>query len=184
MSWKQIAKSKDLIIFEKVLKNYKFKIEARKNNNIWEIYKTKIQGETSKLLLQFKVTDEELNEIIKNLKRNIKIEKGFINKPINLIVKLKRVFKDEFTEKWEISINNDDKNFVLINFENDLYADIILNKYYKPYEAKILNEIKNSLAFYELSNNIYIKIYYYENSISYDEEKEIFFPFDEGDFDY
>ncbi|MEM4398093.1 MAG: hypothetical protein QW757_05740 [Candidatus Woesearchaeota archaeon] len=177
MGWKQIAKSNDLIIFEKSLKNYKIKIEARKNYNYWEIFKIKISGEKTTILSQYRVSEDELKEYLKKLKstkKEIEKEENFVSNKLDFLISLKRIFKEEFTEKWEFSINKEDKNFVLINFEDDLVIDIVMNKRYINFETKILNQIKQSLGFDEISSNTEINIYYYEKSNFYKEDIMIF----------
>ncbi|MEM3373649.1 MAG: hypothetical protein QXE31_00360 [Candidatus Woesearchaeota archaeon] len=175
MSWKQIAKSNDLIIFEKNLKNYKIKIEARKTNDYWEIFKTKIKGESSTLISQYKVSNNELNDILKKLKKNKQEVNEEINfRPEKIFISLKRIFKEEFTEKWEFKILNEDKNFILLHFEDALEVDIVLNKKYKPYENQILNQLRDNLGLEEFSSNIYTRVYYFETTSYYSEENDFF----------
>jgi hypothetical protein len=166
MSWKKVAESNELIILEKSLKNYKLKIEARKNHNVWEIFKTKVNGESSNLISEYTLDNKkEVKELINKLKNEefsgLKIKGSSKNKGLG--ISLKRVFKEEFVEKWFFNIgNNKIKNFILIRFDKEISVDIVLNDKYRPYEKKLLPEIEDMLGLRELGESINYDIYYFK----------------------
>ncbi|NTV24566.1 MAG: hypothetical protein HGA85_09485, partial [Nanoarchaeota archaeon] len=78
MGWKIVAESDDLIVLEKELKDSKLKIEARKNEDLkWEVFKTKIKGESANLVSEFTLDDKhEVKKLITQLKRDVAIKTG------------------------------------------------------------------------------------------------------------
>ena len=165
MSWKKVAESSDLIILEKSLKNYKLKIEARKNEEVWEIFKTKVNGESSNLISEFTLDNKrEVKELINKLKRDeFRGLKNKNSKKGELGISLKRVFKEEFVEKWFFHIRNSkSKSFILIRFDKEICVDLVLDEKYRPYEKKILPEIEDKLGLRDLGETINYDIYYFK----------------------
>ena len=98
MSWKKIADSNDLIVFENRANKYKIKIEARRKDYGWEVFKTKIKGETADLISEH-LTDnkKQVLQLINKLKndKNINVKKR------QLSTSLKRIYKEDFIDYWK-----------------------------------------------------------------------------------
>ncbi len=167
MSWKKVADSKDLIILEKSLKRYKLKIEARKNKQaVWEIFKTKIDGESSNLLSEHTIKDySQLKEVIKELKLNKingKEKKESFPPKLKMEISLKRAFKEDFVEKWIFSVEEEKDNFAIIRFDKTIEVNLIIKEKYKLHEKKILNQIEDKLGLKDLGETINYNLFYYK----------------------
>ena len=96
--WKKKVDSEELIVLESQFKDYKLKIEARKNSLGWEVFKTKVIGDSSDLISEyFLESKKQAMEIISKLQndRNLRT-KDRTN------VSLRRVYKEEYLEKWNL----------------------------------------------------------------------------------
>ena len=108
MTWKKIAESNDIIVFENETKKHKIKIEARKRNNGWEVFKTRIDGDSSNLISEHFIEDrKQALKLINRLKRDTSLFRSRQG------IMLKRVYKEEFLEKWTFTIDDENiKNFL------------------------------------------------------------------------
>jgi hypothetical protein len=167
MNWKKIADSSELIVFEKDLESHKLKIEARRIDNGWEVFKTKVEGSKSDLLSEHILENKhEALELIDKLKDE-KEEKSE-RKP-SPKVSLKRIYKEEFVEKWFFSINEEPvKNFVIIRYDNIIRADIVMHEAYAINERDIVAQIEEKLGLPEFGEAVVHEIYYFKryNKIS------------------
>ncbi len=167
MEWKKVAESKELIILEKELKDYKIKIEARKiDDSSWEVFKTKVNGESSSLISEYNLdTEHQVKKVIEKLMKD-DISKTQIRTPQktnSLEISLKRIYKEEYIEKWFFFIGNDNiKNFLVAKFDNNITVDVVMHEKYRHYEKSILSYIEEKLGLKELGETISHDIYYFK----------------------
>lgn len=166
MGWKKIAESKDLVVFEKALKDLKLKIEARKTEDTWEVFKTEIkQNEANLISEHFLENKNEVEKLIERLKREKYRPKNQYKYPIK--ISLKRILKEEFIEKWTFYIEDKNiKNFLYVKFDNDTYVDIVMHEKYKYSEESILAQIEYKLGLKDFSDAIQYEVFYYKKNIS------------------
>ncbi len=177
--WKKTVESKDLIVFEKILKKFKLKIEARKNGDIWEVFKTRINENSSELISEHYL--ESKKEVLKLINRLMKDKKTAPSKKKALIT-LRRVYKEDFLEKWFFNINNEPiNNFIIIKYDTKIMADLILHEKYSFIEKDILNKIESYLGLRELGELITYEKYYFKKH-STESSKKINPEFIEVDF--
>ena len=167
--WKKTAESDELIVFEKQLKQHKLKIEARKNNSGWEVFKTKVRGNNADLISEHLLDNKnqvvKLIDRLKKEKKNIPIQKG-------IHISLKRVYKEEFIEKWFFKINNEEfKNFLLIKFDDDIKVDVVMHEKYTTSEKSIMEHVENNLGLEELGDSIQYDVFYYKQH-KYESKKD------------
>ncbi len=168
--WKKIVDSKELLIYEKKIKNIVIKIEARlSENNEWEIFKKYCASDDLNYVENFLAkTTTELDFIIKNLmKKNlgkkelkeIKLKESKIPK-----LSLKRDFKEYCMEKWLFTIDIEKiENLLFLKYDEIVEVDIILNEIYKPISSKIIDEIKNTFSLKDEQSNLKINVYYFSS---------------------
>ncbi len=163
MSWKKIAESNDLIVFEKKLKKYRLKIEARKTSFGWEVFKTKLAGTSSSLISEHVLDNKkQALQMINKLKKESKIRN--IKKSAN--ISLMRVYKEDLIEKWYFHVNNHKtKNFLIAKFDTAIKVDIVLHEDYRLYEDDIISQVETSLGLKELGDSSIFEIYYFKRSI-------------------
>ena len=166
--WKKKVESEELIVHESQFKDFKLKIEARKNNNGWEVFKTKVVGDASDLISEYFLENKkQALEIITKLQndRNLRI-KGKTS------VSLKRVYKEEYLEKWNFSVNNEDmRNFVLVKFDTTLLVDIVMHEKYIITEKEILSQISDKLGLTQFGDTTAYDIFYYKRNSSIKEKR-------------
>jgi len=78
--WKKTAESDELIVFEKQLKQHKLKIEARKNNSGWEVFKTKVRGNNADLISEHLLDNK--NQVVKLIDRLKKEKRTYLSKKV------------------------------------------------------------------------------------------------------
>jgi len=159
--WKKIAESEDLIVFERQLKNYKLKIEARKNKNRWEVFKTKVSKNSSNLISEHTLKNKkQALQMINKLKTDKNI-KTLVRKKVK--VSLKRVIKEDYVEKWVFYINKDqEKNFLIVKFDTKIKADLVVHEKYQKNEDDIINQVEDELGLRELGEECIFDIYYFK----------------------
>jgi hypothetical protein len=173
MDWRKIVESKDLIILEQEQNEIKFKIEARKTENFWEVFKTQIKGTSSELLSEYTVdTRNDVRNLITRLKTENRPSVKRIPSKKGVRISLKRVFKEEFVEKWYFQIDKDStRNFLLVKFDSEVAVDVVMNEKYRYFESQVLLQIEEKLGLKEIGDQIRYEIYYYNRNIKKDSEK-------------
>lgn len=169
MSWKKVAESNEIIVFEKKLKTYKLKIEARKNSYGWEVFKTKVNGSSSSLISEHILdTKNEAIQLIDKLKKDTNTNS--ISKKTS--ISMMRVYKEEFVEKWYFTVNdNPIRNFLIAKFDNTIRVDIVMHEKYRLYEDDIISQVEKSLGLKELGESSVFEIYYFKRAIKNRENK-------------
>jgi len=170
MGWKKIAESNDLIVFEQKLNKERLKIEARRKDNGWEVFKTKIVGENSNLISEHMLDNKkQAIDMINKLKKDTSTQ--VIKRQVK--VSLKRVYKEEFMEKWELIVNEEAiKNFVYLKYDNKVKADVVLHEKFYLVEKSILNQLGQKLGLKELAEAIQYEVFYYKRFSSNTERRE------------
>lgn len=163
--WKCLVNTKELITYEKRKGNMKIRIEARFSDNMWEIYKTyhSITGDIT-FTEEYEANDRKKAQIIiSKIKKEVLDEKkikNIQNLRKNLLLNVRRIYKEQNVEKWCFSINNEDEsNYVIIRFSDDVEMDILVDEKFKYIETEILDEINKILGLddmnYDLVQNIF-----------------------------
>lgn len=164
MSWKKIADSNDLIVFENQAKKHKIKIEARRKDYGWEVFKTKINGETADLISEH-LTDNKKQVL--QLINKLKSDKNLNTKKRQLTTSLKRIYKEDFIEKWHFFVNNEAiKNVMMVKFDTNLIVDVIMHEKYLLNESSILKQISEKLGLDEFGESANYDIFYYKKHSS------------------
>ncbi len=158
MKWKKIVDQPELKVYESKINGKTIRIEARLENDSWHIIKR-----SGNDVLEYKVNPDDFKEILNDIlgkrqKRKIKKE---------LKIKLYRTFKDNVSEKWIISIDDESySNFAFVHMNSDIISvDVILHFKYKKYEEYILNELKITLGLHD--EDVEYNVYYYTYSNKY-----------------
>ena len=163
MTWKKIADSQELLVFEKYDKDHKLKIEARKNNDGWEVFMTRLKGDTSNLLSEYFLDSKrQVLDIVEKLKKQRPRKK--IRDYNRASVSVKRAYKEEFVEKWYFTVAQDSvKNVLFIKFDAPTQADIILHERYRRYESNIVDQLEDKLGLSEASEVIQYHTFYFRH---------------------
>ena len=169
MSWKKVAESKEVIVFEKELKDSKLRIEARKNHSSgWEVFKTEIRNDSAQLISEYALDDmDKVKQIIEKLK-NGKEPKMYAKRSYSpATVYIKRKYKEDFIEKWTFTVGrNDVQNFLYVKFDNDILVDIVMHDSIKSFERKVLSQIEEKLGLKDLGESIKYDIFYFSTNKS------------------
>jgi hypothetical protein len=172
MVWKKLVEAEDLIVLEKHLKDYKVKIEARHDLDKWYIFKSYIYNNESSLVSEFSLNS--LHEVKKKI-NDLKKEKVLTLDELRRVgsprldsvhVSMKRVYKEEFVEKWLVSITRkDEKNFVLVRYDDDIKIDFVIDERYKQYQEEINRQVEEKLGLNDFSEFIAYNIYYFRDHV-------------------
>lgn len=170
--WKKLLDTKDLIAYEKSLKNAKIRLEARLKNNRWRVYKTynpvvrDIDAKES--ISQVKEYIAASRDEAQLLLNDLQHEDDSVSVKSNLGMKMlkldmRRCYKEEFVEKWKFTIDDfSEDNFVVARFDAEIKLDVILHERYNPLEKQILEKLISSLGLKEISNRIKYDFYYFK----------------------
>jgi hypothetical protein len=175
MNWKKLVDTKDLIVFERKQKDHKIKIEARKSEESgWEVFKTKITENSSNLMSEYSIENKsEAKKLIDRLKDEKENKNKIIQNKLFKSVSIKRAFKEEFVEKWYFTIGTDKtRNFILLKFDSNIKADVVMNEKFRMLERKILSNIEDLLGLKELGDTISYELYYFSRNKSAYENME------------
>ena len=163
--WKKVVESRDIIVFEKNLKDCKLRIEARKaDGQGWEVFKTKVTKDSSNLISEFSMdTKIQARQIIKKLKNErVAASSTSRNSPSALKVSLKRAYKEDLVEKWYFHLSDSRiKNFIIVRFDTTITVDVVMHEKYRYYERAILQQLEDKLGLKELGDTIKHEIYYF-----------------------
>ena len=170
--WKCVINTKDLKTYESVDDNLQVCIEARQNNSFWEIYKT-YRSNNLTFTEEYEANNiEEARDIINKMKNDVVDEKtlkkiDYLRK--NLVVKVKRVFKEDNVEKWKFSVGSEKfENIIIIRYsEKDIEMDIIANERLKFIESEILDEIYRILGMNDFGSEVIQNIYFFSKKSSF-----------------
>lgn len=181
--WKNIEKSKEVLILEKQLKqnNLNIRIESRElASKKWDVYMSLYNEEGVKHVAKFH-TKSKSNalDIVRLLKSranypsivsNIDKLKGFDEREAKFVNNMRRLSKDFNVEKWEVNvIDNKHSNYVYVFFDETLKCDIVLHEEYMPFQDDIIKELENILALY---SPIKFNVFFYRGHIEETKEQK------------
>jgi hypothetical protein len=134
----------------------------------WDIYKVYYDGKGLNYVEEYSAEDrDKALYLINKLKdkkqltiKEIKQIKSLENK--SLFLEFKRIYKEEYIEKWDFSLDKSIKNnFVLVKFDEKIRLDIVVHEKYKILENHIIQKIVEILGLKELVCEIIWNIYYF-----------------------
>ncbi len=179
MMWSLLVDDNELIMLENIEHSMKIRIEARFNNQNWEIYKTyhSVDGKISFTEEYECRTKKEAKEIINKIKLEILTEEEINDikqTSKDLTLSIRRVYKDSKFEKWSFSINKSDfNNYILVRYSDKLEMDIIANEKYKYFEVEILDEINKILGVNDFDTDLVQNMFFFsKKSAFYTNAKE------------
>lgn len=159
MEWKNIVDKPDIKVFESK-NDEKIRIEARYEDKRWHIIERNL-SDPSKYIQEYEVESKDFEDFLKKI-----MKKSYNHKKEHISVKIYRIFKDSFAEKWLISVNDEKySNFVLVHYDDLVTLDLVLHMKYKPIEQKIIFDVVSSLGLNE--DDLEYNIYYYTYSSRY-----------------
>ena len=168
MGWVQTVSEKDFLCFENNKKHVSMRIESRKNDNEWVIYKTFYsQNEVNHTEEYVAPTFDKMNQIINTLQKEkqptiTQIRELVLQKSKKTEVKVEREFKEYNVEKWKFSVNKDAAiNFALVRTSEEVDVDFIMHESYKKQETTIIKEIVSILGFDGMEEVMNINCYYF-----------------------
>ena len=170
--WKCVIDTKELKTYESNDENLQICIEARQNNSFWEIYKT-YRSKTLTFTEEYEANSaEEAKDIIKRMKNDVVDERTLKKIDLlrkNLVIKVKRVFKEDNVEKWKFSVGSEKfENIIIIRYGlKDIEMDIIVNEKLKFIESEILDEIYRILGMADFTTEVVQNIYFFSKKSSF-----------------
>ncbi len=185
--WKKLVNNAHTVAYEKKLGDYRIIIEARNQDNGWEIIKKYIGSGINFNESYNAQNSSELKTILKQLRNEKELTKAeihdinrFKKKPLR--VQLRRAYKTSEVEKWHFSINDDFTNIVTIHYADELEIDVVMEQQLKYVEEKILAKLYETLGVDFQETSIQQHIYYYNKKTDYyldspDEELDVEFVF-------
>lgn len=179
-NWLEIEHSNEIICYENNQNELNCRIEARLNQKkSWNIFKTYFDKKEFNFVEEyFADNSEEAIKIIDNLKKEESLsikEIKSIQEEKNKVptIKIQRMFKELDSEKWSIKINSEPiHNFFVINFEDQIYIDIIVFEKFKIFEDKIVKEIIETLNLEKFDIPTNTNIFYFTKRKQILKEKE------------
>ncbi len=169
MEWKKIAESNDLIVFEKKGKRVDIRIEARREKgSSWNVYKTYLIRGDKNYVEEYKAQGRhQLRQLLDYLSKGKEPTVSQLGMKARLqrtepMLDFRRVYKEEYVEKWEFSFNKEGfVNFLLVRFDSTLDIDIVMDRRYKVMEKAIIRKITEFLGIKEVIAPSRIRVYYY-----------------------
>ena len=157
----------DVIIYELKTSGINARIECRKEEAMWHIFKTYYYKDINYTEEFSAYNEEELDMLLKQLmKEPLLTLEEIKEKKMNLLrypkVLVKRAYKEDNIEKWLFSIDDDGYfNFFIIRDYDEFEIDIVMNEKYAPYESKIIETINNILSLNNIDADVKENIYYF-----------------------
>lgn len=168
MGWEQTISTEEFICYEKRSKAISVRIESRKTEDGWHIYKSYFNdrglNHTEEYLAP---TIDKMQQVIQTLQDekppSIKaLQELMLEKSRKVHIKLERDFKEYNVEKWRFSVNHaKSENFCLVRCYDEIDLDIVLHESLKMQEKYIVKEIINTLGFDDMEDLLNIQCYYF-----------------------
>ena len=168
MGWKQTFSTDELLCFEDKSKAVSSRIESRKTDDGWIIYKTFYNenglNHTEEYIAP---TYDKMKQVVNSLQSEKKptlsqLRDLMLEKSKRVTVRVERAFKEYNVEKWRFAVNNETfLNFVLVRCYDEIDLDIVLHEAYKSQEQSILDELVNILGFEGMEDSLNITCYYF-----------------------
>jgi len=168
MVWKKLLETNDLIAYEKSSKTKKVRLEARFENQRWRIYKTynfdNDIGEAITHVQEYIASStDEAHILLDDLRSEKDITLSELPEIQLCTIELKRVYKEEFVEKWKFKIDDfNTDNFLVVRYDNTVILDIILHDKYNSIEKALLEKLIDSLGLKDISSKIQYDFFYFK----------------------
>lgn len=168
MRWKKLLQTNDLIAYEKVCKGKKVRLEARFENSRWRIYKTynfdnKENDSITHVQEYIAFSLDETQTLIDDLILEKDIELSDLPEVNTFSIDLKRIYKEEFVEKWKFRLDDSIiDNFIIVRYDETICLDIILHDKYNCVEKKLLEKIIENLGLKDISQKIQYDFFYFK----------------------
>jgi hypothetical protein len=165
--WKCLVDSNELITYEKIKSNMKVRIEARYSDSLWEIYKTyhSVSGDVSFTEEYEAPNRKKALGIISKIKKEVLDEKKI--KSIeslrkNLVINVKRNYKELNVEKWAFAVNDEEyNNYVIVRYSDDIEMDVLADEKFKYIETEIIEELNRILGLNDFGKDIIQNIFFF-----------------------
>tara|TARA_Y100000310_G_C20588266_1_gene766580 strand:- start:597 stop:1190 length:594 start_codon:yes stop_codon:yes gene_type:complete len=168
MRWEKIVDSHDLISYEKDKEDMNIRIEARLNkDNTWSIYKTYFKGDNNNFIDEHKAASiSDARKIVEKLLEEKDLSLKEINeikakKKKSLDINIKRAFKEDNIEKWNIYFNSSNVGFLNIKYDDKIMIDLVIDESFRFLEKELLEELNIVLGLTEISRDIFFNNYYF-----------------------
>lgn len=168
MGWKKLLETNDLIAYEKVSKAKKIRLEARFENQRWRIYKTYNfdnlkENSISHVQEYIAYSIDETHFLLEDLRNEKEIELLDLPETKTFSLDLKRVYKEEYVEKWKFMIDDFNvDNFIIIRYDSTICMDIILHDKYNSLEKVLLEKLIDNLGLKDISAKIQYDFFYFK----------------------
>ena len=170
--WKRLVNDTHTISYVKNLGEYRIIIEARNEENGWEIIKKYVGSGINFSETYNAHSTGELKNLLKHLRSEKELSRAEIRdiakiKKRPLRVQIKRAYKTSSVEKWHFSINDNYTNFITVHYGNELEIDIVMEQQLKYIEEKILHRLYEALGLDAEDAPINQHIYYFNKKSDY-----------------
>ena len=168
MGWERTLATEELICFEEKAKTVSTRIESRKSDDGWAIYKTYYNESGINYTDEFTATTfEKMSQIVKAIQKEkrptvTQLRKLMLDKSKKVQIKVERAFKEYNVEKWKFGVNSDGLlNFALVRCYDQIDLDIVMHESYKMQEVAITTKILQILGFEEMEDVLTVNVYYF-----------------------
>lgn len=168
MTWKCILSDPDVLCYQKSKKSYAVRIEARKVEDAWKIYKSYYNNADLNITETFEAKDRNEMEsllaalrtqpdpTIKHLRERMIVDKKVVK------VKLQRAYKEYNVEKWKFTVNSfSHPNFLVLRFYDATELDIVMHEQLAKFERQIVRELLKVLGVDSADDDVTIRCYYF-----------------------
>ncbi|MFT7615797.1 MAG: hypothetical protein ACI8Y7_000622 [Candidatus Woesearchaeota archaeon] len=170
MGWVQKISTEDFVCLERESKSISSRIESRKTDDGWIIYRSHYSDKGINHTEEFVVsTEDKMQQVITALQQETvpsedSIKQLMLEESRKVEVKIEREYKEYGVEKWKFNVNHDKQhNFAIVRCYDEVDIDIILHEQYRKREMHILREIVDMLGFEGMEDVINMNCYYFSN---------------------
>lgn len=185
MDWVRTFSNEEFECFESNSNAIQCRIEARKTEEGWNIYKSFFDKKGLNYTEEFVApTYDKMIQIVKSLKKEkepsvSQLRKLVLEKSRKAQVHIEREYKEYNVEKWKFGVNSDPlMNFVIVRCYDEVDLDIVIHESYKTQEQSIVNEIISILGFEGMEESINLNCYYFQKHITKTFEPKTSEPFE------
>ncbi len=171
MGWKQTLSTDELICFEDRTKAVSSRIESRKIEEGWVIYKTYYDSKGLNHTDEYVApTYDKMRQIVKSLQSEKKptttqLRDLMLEKSKRVKIKVERAYKEYNVEKWRFSVNDQAfLNFALVRCYDELDIDVVMHESYKAQEKGIVDELLSILGFEGMEDTLNLTVYYFSKA--------------------
>jgi len=168
MGWVQRASTNDFFCFEHHNKTLSCRIESRKVETGWQVYKTFFGENGINYTEEYSApTYDKMMQIISALQKEktptvAELRAKILEKSRRISVQIEREYKEYGVEKWKFGINKaPSTNFCLVRCYDEIDMDFVIQEQYKSQETEIVKEIIDMLGFEGMEDIMNINVYYF-----------------------